>query len=328
MEQYRDIERIDQLIVLFMQGAITEDGLKELRTWDAASIENHAYVAHHIKELYALESYENPLGFDEDGAFQSFMKRTGNSVRGRHLWMYIALTAASLLLLIIPGYWLYNHIPSNRLQQEVCMCIPEGSTLEITLPDSTKVSLSGGSVLSYSQDFGILHRDVKFSGMGYFKVHHAQKPFRVITKELTIQDIGTEFLVQNYPADTMAKVSLFEGSVSLHNNLRNNCAFVMKEGDCIVLNKHDGRMNLLRGTKGGSSDMINDIYFENTRVTDIASILNRYYGVHVKVSQQLSKKRFYGYFNRKEDSLEDIIQSICSVCHLRYAKSGRKYVIY
>mgnify|MGYP003442887432 CR=1 FL=1 len=89
MERYKDIERIDQLIVLFMHGTITEDGLKELQTWDAASNENHAYVAHHIRELYALESNENPLDFDDDEAFLRFMKRIGSSGNGTGMWMYI-----------------------------------------------------------------------------------------------------------------------------------------------------------------------------------------------------------------------------------------------
>lgn len=94
---------------------------------------------------------------------------------------------------------------------DVTLTVPRGKSADITLPDSSVVSLSPGSQLTFPTTFGD-RRVVKLDGSGYFKVSHdAARPFTVLTSSAETTVLGTEFAVDS----KKSRVTLITGRVSV-----------------------------------------------------------------------------------------------------------------
>src|SRR5690606_32308419 len=75
---------------------------------------------------------------------------------------------------------------------------PKGGTYQITLPDGTNVWLNSASTLRYPPRFDDSERIVELEGEAYFEVVPADgkpRPFRVKTKEQTVEVLGTHFCI-------------------------------------------------------------------------------------------------------------------------------------
>jgi ferric-dicitrate binding protein FerR (iron transport regulator) len=192
------------------------------------------------------------------------------------------------------------------------------------------VRLNSGSQLRYSQGYGIVDRKLVFSGEGYFKVHHNRKfPFLIETKGLALKDIGTEFNIRNYADDNYINVNLFHGSVEIHNKIHPSIPVLMSPGECLILDKRNGKIQ--KGECGVDMDsafMMNDLNFIDMDMSDIAKQLTRSYGVDIEVANKVQHRRFYGFFNRKDDSLNEILKVISSTGLVRYTQRQGKYLIY
>lgn len=96
--------------------------------------------------------------------------------------------------------------------ENVTLTVPIGKAADIVLPDSSRVSLSPGSSLTFPTAFGD-KRVVQLKGYGYFKVRHdASRPFTVLTGKTETTVLGTEFAVDSKAQN----VTLITGRVSVH----------------------------------------------------------------------------------------------------------------
>ena len=97
------------------------------------------------------------------------------------------------------------------------LTIPRGGQFPIRLADGTKVWLNSATSLRYPETFAGNERKVELiSGEAYFEVaHNASKPFRVVVKGQTIEDLGTQFNVNAYDDEPATKTTLLEGSVKV-----------------------------------------------------------------------------------------------------------------
>ena len=339
--QMRD-KNIDDLITAYMDEEINSEQLSELRTWTFASQANEDYVRDRIKFLFALEVKENPAGFDEtegiERFYQHLYEESPADLRPREISFgqfirskWFRYVAAAILLLIIALPWASYHITSSHVigsfaQME--MKAPEGSTLDLHLPDSTNIHLNSGSLISYSQGYNISDRNVALDGEAFFKVKHKKElPFRVLTAEMVVEDIGTEFFIRNYKDENEAVAGLISGKISLRNQLGKSQPVEMSAGDKVIIDKSTGKMKLMKRAVSPTTTC-DDIYFENMSLYDVAQILSRSYGVNIKVMDKIKGVGFYGYFNKKEDAIGDIIDAISRSCHIHYKKSKNSYYLY
>lgn len=127
-------------------------------------------------------------------------------------------------------------VPGNELAN------PRGSRqIILYLSDGTKVMLNAGSRIKYPSLFEGTLREVELSGEAYFEVaKNAAKPFKVYTRNGSIQVLGTHFNVNTEKANKM-EVTLLEGSVKVN---RGNLSNVLKPGQkAIVTQKIDLQSN-------------------------------------------------------------------------------------
>ena len=98
------------------------------------------------------------------------------------------------------------------------LATPRGGQYQLVLPDGTKVWLNNASSLHYPVAFIGHTREVELLGEAYFEVAHiSNKPFRVKTKNCTIEDIGTHFNVMAYADEESVKTTLVQGSVKIEH---------------------------------------------------------------------------------------------------------------
>lgn len=319
---------IDQLIGGFADGAISHDDYLRLRDWTHDSPEHEDYVRKRLRLMAAMNVSQGE-NFDVDAAISRFRRRT----RTRTIPMWTKVAAAVAVVLIIALPFVFYNVGYNSVKDsfaEVRMEVPEGSQLNLTLPDGTKVRLNSGSTISYSQGYGINEREIRLTGEAYFTVaHNAEMPFSVKTRELTVNDIGTEFLFSNYADDSTAVVELYDGKVSLDNNLKHEDGFMLNPGESAIINKVTGTLSKTSvSTDKASAQQMEDITFDNATIANVARVLSRSYGKHVTVMGQIAEKRIYGVFNRKTESLDDILRAIAATGEVHYKIEKGKYVLY
>lgn len=125
----------------------------------------------------------------------------------RRTWLY--KVAAGIAAIGLIGGWVMFQRQPNWEE----FATGTGEQRALQLEDGSVVHLNAHSRIALN--FSETARDVKLiEGEALFEVHHdAQRPFRVITRDAVIRDIGTRFNVHSR-ADGV-KVAVIEGSVEL-----------------------------------------------------------------------------------------------------------------
>jgi len=95
---------------------------------------------------------------------------------------------------------------------------PAGGKWSLTLPDGTQVWLNSSSSITYPTQFSATERKVKIKGEAFFDVAHNKKaPFIVSSGQQLIRVLGTEFNVEAYEEDAVAKTTLLKGAVAIES---------------------------------------------------------------------------------------------------------------
>ncbi len=165
----------------------------------------------------------------------SARKKINRNVRRRH---FIQLaTAAMFLLLLGAFFWLWLR-PAEHIVIQTAFA--EQKTIE--LPDHSVVKLNANSTLSYPKNWtSTKTRQVWLQGEAYFEVEkkpQTQQKFQVITKDLTIEVLGTIFNVNARTAST--KVFLEEGLINLDLEEQSE-DILMEPGELVTYSKIIGK---------------------------------------------------------------------------------------
>ena len=139
--------------------------------------------------------------FDAEQAWRRFAEKRNLRHFPRWIWQ-----AAAVVLLALGGF-AYFMIETQR-PDWVAVATGVGELKEVLLPDSSTVSLAGGTELKYdARSFGGSERRVKLSGKAFFQVKHLEeKPFRVEIRESDVTVLGTSFLVRELPQELNVEV--------------------------------------------------------------------------------------------------------------------------
>jgi ferric-dicitrate binding protein FerR (iron transport regulator) len=332
---------IDTLIFSFLDKSISKQDFAKLKEWANETDEHRKYVSQKIEILFSSSIMNDKNDYGHEAAYIRLLNRIESETRysnnKKHkmmimpLWGKIAVAAAIILIVILPliGFnWGRNMMKNNF--SEIVMQAPGGSQLNLKLPDGSFVRLNSGSSISYSQGFGITDRNILLHGEGYFEVKHCEElPFIINTKEISLKDIGTEFLFRNYDSDREASVVLTDGSASVSNEVMASDDIILYAGDRLVINKLSGVMTKYRMDIDKTTiRQMNSLVFENMKIIDIANELSRIYNVKIEVADNIRNKLFYGYFNRKKDDIMKILDAMQSTNQLKYKKTNETYILY
>ena len=170
-----------------------------------------------------------------------------------------------------------------------------GQMSKMTLSDGTLVWLNAGTNFSYPTTFGTKKREVKLNGEAQFKVvHNSKAPFEVQTKSGVVKVHGTTFNVASYDDSPELIVTLIEGEVTVENNNGSRLA-TLHPSEQISINKITGEANLRKvNTAFYSSWVEGKILLNETKFSDLAIILQRWYNVEISLIGNVGDIRISG----------------------------------
>lgn len=158
---------------------------------------------------------------------------------------------------------------------------PRGGQFRITLPDGTQVWLNASSSLRYPTAFTGRERRVELSGEAYFEVaKNAGMPFRISSKEMEVEVLGTHFNVMAYDDEEVLKTTLLEGAVKV---TRNGDSRRLLPGEQARVHKGSGSMDVLQdaNTEEAVAWKNGFIQFEGQDIKAAMRMLARWYNVEV-----------------------------------------------
>lgn len=329
---------IDRLIMEYVSGKLDKDSFDRLKRWSLESEDNRRYVRQRLEVWFSSGAADNRVSFDKEKAYLRFLQRihdrpesgTGRTTRRLPL-SYLYKVAAVILIVVLPiaGYWSGKETVKSTFADMVVEA-PLGAQTRLSLPDGTSVWLNAGSKITYSQGFGMDDRKLSLEGEGYFEVERNEKiPFEIMTPEVSLRVLGTKFNFRNYPDDKEVAVSLLEGSVMLHNEMKTMPDMVLSPAERMTLDKRTGEMRKSRADVENSMLWTRDeLFFDEELLEDIAKKLTRSYDVRIEVADSLKGKRFYGSFRILGNTVEEVLEAIASTGQMRYKLINGKYILY
>lgn len=247
----------------------------------------------------------------------------------RNLWM-AGISAASIVIAFTIGAhtWNKSQRDANSRKDIVYneVLVPKGAKSQITLTDGTKVWLNGGSKLRYPSSFSNKTREVYLDGEAFFDVsENKSKPFFVHTTSIQIKVLGTAFNVKSYADDQTIETTLVRGLVEIRE-VKNNvltkpllikpnerATFIKEKGITSITSNHTPqslkdvpeKLPAIEVNKVNTTPIISwkekSLVFENATLEDIATKLERWYGIKVHIlNDDLKKYRYKGKFSHNE----------------------------
>lgn len=291
-----------------------------------------------ILETEFSETIPSSEQFDTESAYKKFLGMVSDAqmeeASQKHRAKIIRLMRYAAILLVIVGVGIGAYLSGDNAVRnqlaDVTMKVNRGSQTSITLPDGTKVLLNVGSVISYSQAYGLKTRDVELVGEGYFEVvHNTESPFTVSTPTLCIHDIGTSFNIRDYKEDHTAEVTMTEGSVSV-SDAKGNTLTSLQHDDRLVYDKDNGTFTTSKITDGNGIAWTQGVlHLDGESMADMAIILERTFDV-VVVFKDASKKNlhFCCDFSYNKDKVTDVLDVLSATGKLKYTVKGKMVTIY
>lgn len=156
--------------------------------------------------------------------------------------------------------------------------VPRKGTYKLILSDGSIVWLNSESSVRYPVDFKGNERRVYVTGETFFEVaKDKNKPFRVVSGDMTVEALGTQFNVNAYQNEPFASATLVEGSV-----------IVSKGADKIILKPSQQAMVTATDLKMTGADVEevmawknNQFKFINTSIAAIMRQVERWYDADV-----------------------------------------------
>ncbi|GAA0877314.1 hypothetical protein GCM10009119_02820 [Algoriphagus jejuensis] len=228
---------------------------------------------------------------------------------------FLGKIAACFALVSLLAFGLYKQteVEPQHIEDQVTVYVREtkvGEKLRIRLPDQTYVVLNANSRIEFDSDYGKKKRMIKIAGEAFFDVATNEKiPFIVDSGELKTTALGTEFNV--FSRDGVEKIALTEGKVKVEiEDVPTSESKFLEPGQMATL------LEDAREIKSGTFDPSSltawkegRIRFKRTRLKDIVSNLQTWYGVEIEVQKKIDlNRKVSGEFNN--ESLENILEGL------------------
>jgi transmembrane sensor len=331
-------ELSDALLARYLAGECSADETREIERWADEAPAHRA----RLDELRRIWSARRPIQFGDTQEIWSNVQRTMRAGRRRPLrlvgdrvlkreyrWWntHIAAIAAAVLMIATSAAILHIAARASNAPESVAMreyATTRGQRATITLLDGTRVELGVDSRLQVAS-FESGRREVRLSGEAVFSVvHDSARPFLVRAGNGVTQDLGTEFAVRAYPADSQVTVVVVSGRVALREDADSTRAPAVLDAGQLGRLDRDGRTHVTRGidpslylawTKG-------QLVFRDAKLGDVATQLERWFDVEIRVSDpSLAARRVTATVNVQ--SLDDVLAAVTFPLGIRFTRTGR-----
>ncbi len=288
------------------QDSVTKDSLKEYSSGKKKNSESAvAILIDYVLKWKRNEINRTQISEDDFKNIRrkslTIFRQPANSSRPAiRRFIRIAVAASVLIAFGIAGYLLgeKQFFSAGELQSRViAFNTPPGQQSELTLPDGTFVALNYDSKLKYHISRDKKLQIIELVGEAFFKVtKNKSRVFRVITPNMSVSDLGTQFDVKAYPDDDQTETTLLEGSVEIKDIPGKETTILLKPGEQWRYDKRTGQdMVVKTNAEMATSWRKGEYYFKKKTLNEIAKTLDRMYKVKIHFQDtELGKEVFTG----------------------------------
>jgi ferric-dicitrate binding protein FerR (iron transport regulator) len=323
------MNKLEPVILHYLQGVVSEEEMKELVAWINESGENKESLFR-VKQIYDLHrgglyprSDEIEASWERLLAKMKQMETTpaGQPVAGNHgrkrylsLLKYASVAVVFICMTLVMEKLMWKKDSPAREAQLIELDVASGPRMShLTLPDGSKVVLNASTKFRFPDQFDAHAREVFLDGEAFFEVvHQAEKPFIVHTSHQKISVLGTTFNVMDYSADDYAITTLVSGSVEVQpSGAAPTASSRLKPDQQAFLNKTTSEL-IVENIKIDTARMwVNKIYhFRDEPLHRIARRLEKIYGVEIDITDNVLKEEKYTGVFRLELPVEEVLKII------------------
>lgn len=315
-----DKKNIEELLVRYCEGKVTEEESVKVKRWMKASPENRRMAQRINRLCLAADTMELQEEIDVTRAFRK-VRRYGLTSRLRQSakWMQ---RAAAVLFLPLLGLWLLQQFDVWKEQPQLVEAHTHpGMSSSLTLPDGTKVWLNSASTLTYPDSFSGDTRRVTLKGEAYFEVSKDPKRKFIVSAphNTKIEVVGTHFNLEAYEEEQKVMVTLTEGKINFVYSTGDRVKGVsMSPGNKVIYQAETGEIKMF-ATSGVSETgwTQGKIILENTSLEESLRLLGKHFHADfVVTNSKLKEYSFTGVFANQ--SLERVLQKFRLSSHINW----------
>lgn len=293
--------RIENLLLRYCEGQVTEKERQEVEEWINESAENRRMMDQVLMLYISTDTLNILKKVDTEKALSKVKTRMSPVKKVTWAKRFQRIVAILFLPFIIALSVQYGRTDKQVVSQILEAKTAPGMTASLTLPDGTLAFLNSQSSLSYPSFFDGDVREVMLKGEGYFEVakDKRKKFVVVIPHHSQIEVQGTSFNVEAYEQDADVTATLIEGKIGfIYQDKGVSKQVSMLPGQKLMYNSESKEM-MLSETSGLSEIAWKDgkIIFNNTPLPEALRILDKRYNVKfILNNERLKKSSFTGTF--------------------------------
>lgn len=233
----------------------------------------------------------------------------------------LSLAAAAVLGVALGTAW---RVGGSREDSEPVEQFSTGANqrVRVTLRDGTTLTLGPSTRLRIPSHFGATRRVLDLDGEALFTVvHDPAHPFEIHTARAVVHDVGTTFDVLAYAGDSIERVLVVEGSVSIGGKSLARRDVGVIDGDGRLTLTHNADVQrLLVWSEGG-------LAFSDTPIRDVLRALQRNYELRVTLHDPaLAAQRVTASFVAGTPA-DIVLHDLTAIIGATYRRSGQSVVI-
>lgn len=303
-----------------------ETNLSEMEDWILANCDSPELDSMMMDLLDKTEYFDPVISSHGYSQFKTKIKDYERTCRKERLGKVIRKAEHVAAILLLPLCALMFYLGGSTSDVEWLEAnTSSGQELEIMLPDGSEMTLGPSSKIIYPSNFNGDQRKVFVMGSVYADIEtDPEHPFVVSSGALDVIVYGTEFHLNSYDSDSEVEVALVEGSVKLHNKTDHR-DINMRPGDIVCYDKSSGNFIRKNFAAGYYKDILEKggFHFVNQRLGDIASTLERHFGVTIYIEDaSISDERYFASFINNE-SVDDILNVLNAQNYMKITRNGK-----
>ena len=220
-----------------------------------------------------------------------------------------SLAAAATFALVI---WLSSALAVNKV------IVHAGEQKEVSLPESSIVTVNAGSKMSYNNRGFRIEREIRLEGEAFFQVNPGTQ-FTVITTQGTVTVLGTSFNVVSRPGQF--EVSCYTGKVRVQQGLNDKVEITSGEKCYAEKLKEKLKLKTFDASSTSPDWTQGKFTFEDQPLSVVFGELERQYDVTVKLAPGIADLRYTGLF--ESGDLEEALTLITWPRQLNAQISGK-----
>ncbi len=314
----RDIQ--DRLFDKKLRNEVSKESLKDYKKLKQTDSDSAlALLVSYILKFKKKELQTKHVGAPEFDQIKHDALNIYNRKRSARVFsirnFQIAAAAAILIIFGVSSYLMgeYHLFSGFNSQNDVIeIATSKGQQSELTLPDGTFVALNYDSKLKYHLTNGDALQEVELVGEAFFKVtKNKARAFRVITKDMNVNVLGTEFNVKAYENDRKTETVLVEGIVEIDNITAHNKPVMLEPGDKWTFDKVSHQHTISRTDAGLTKRWITgEHYFDKITLGELAKTLERMYKVDIRFKDSSLKNEIYSGSVYQDEAIEELFDVI------------------